>query len=95
MKHDIIFKALADPNRLKILDNLCASECACRVTEIACCCAVDLSVVSRHLKILKEAGIITSDKKGKEVFYQVNRKETADLLRSVADRIENTNCCKN
>ena len=92
--HCELFKSLSDPNRLKILDRLCAEKCECTVTEVAECCNIDMSVVSRHLKILKEAGIISAQKKGKSVYYQVNRKEVASFLRSVADRIESKNCCE-
>lgn len=92
MNSELVFKALADPNRIKILNKLCSKDCACNVGEVACCCTVDLSVVSRHLSILKNAGIISAEKRGKQVFYRVNRKEVAALLRQTADNIEKT-CC--
>jgi DNA-binding transcriptional ArsR family regulator len=53
---------------------------------------VDLSVVSRHLGILKKSGVLKAEKKGKEVFYSINSKELVKSLRSIADFIEN--CCK-
>jgi DNA-binding transcriptional ArsR family regulator len=92
METELVFKALSDPNRMKILNNLCSRDCPCNVGEVACCCTVDLSVVSRHLSILKNAGIISAEKRGKEVFYYVNRKEVAALLRQTADNIEKS-CC--
>ncbi|MBL4602666.1 MAG: helix-turn-helix transcriptional regulator [Emcibacteraceae bacterium] len=92
MQTETVFKALSDPNRMKILNNLCSKDCPCNVGEVACCCTVDLSVVSRHLSILKNAGIISAEKRGKEVFYHVNRKEVAALLRQTAATIEKT-CC--
>ena len=94
MNKELVFKALADQNRLKILNDLCSKDCPCNVGEVACCCTVDLSVVSRHLSVLKNAGIISANKQGKQVFYHVNRMETAALLRSMADQIEKSYCSK-
>jgi len=92
MQTELVFKALSDPNRMKILNNLCSRDCPCNVGEVACCCTVDLSVVSRHLSILKNAGVISAEKRGKEVFYHVNRSEVAALLRQTATNIEKS-CC--
>lgn len=95
MEHNNVFKALSDPNRLRILDILCRDHCACTVTGIhKKCNDVDYSVISRHLKILNDAKIISHEKRGNEKYYTTNRKEAADFLRNVADRIENSSCCK-
>lgn len=88
LQHSNIFKALPDQNRLKILDSICQNDCECTVSEIAKCCEVDFSVVSRHLKVLRDAGILQANKKGQKVIHHVNRKEIADMLREVANRIE-------
>src|SRR5690606_23421114 len=78
--------------RLSILDYLC--KCArkgptsANVKDVAGCCDVDLSVVSRHLSTLKDSGVLESEKRGKEVFYSVNGKRIAELLRAMADQIE-------
>jgi len=86
-----LFKALGEPNRFKILHFLCRSEEPRKVSDVCCCCDVDLSVISRNLKTLKESGVLRSFKKGKEVYYQVNQKELVSTLRNLADYIEN--CC--
>ena len=54
-----LFKALGDPTRLQLL--ACLAKCArpCSVSEVADCCHVDLSVVSRHLALLQRAGANT------------------------------------
>lgn len=91
--HSNVFKALSDPNRLKILDNLCQNDCESTVGDIAKCCDVDFSVVSRHLKILRDAGILQSNKKGQSVHHHINRKEVVELLRNVANRIELESGC--
>ncbi|MCB9026785.1 MAG: helix-turn-helix transcriptional regulator [Bdellovibrionaceae bacterium] len=87
-----LFRALAEPNRLAIFRHLCSCEASgakqTNVNDIKECCDVDLSVVSRHLSVLKDAGVLTSEKKGKEVFYSLKGQELADLLRKLADQIE-------
>ncbi|MFT3683853.1 MAG: metalloregulator ArsR/SmtB family transcription factor [Phycisphaerales bacterium] len=66
-----LFKALGDPTRLHLLSCLAGCCRACSVSEVAACCDVDLSVVSRHLKQLEAAGVLTSEKQGKNVLYTV------------------------
>lgn len=85
------FKALGDPNRLALLARLVDCREPCTVGEASCCCAVDLSVVSRHLAILREAGIVESERRGKEVHYSVRHDVIVQTLRQIADTIEA--CC--
>ena len=61
------------------------------MTEVADCCPIDLSVVSRHLRTLREAGVLLAEKRGKEVFYRVKIREMCRLLRNLADALET--CC--
>jgi ArsR family transcriptional regulator len=86
-----VFKALADPNRLALLWQLVSCGTANCVGRIAECCPVDLSVTSRHLSVLKQAGLVTAEKKGKEVHYSINANFIVRFLRSLADSIES--CC--
>jgi DNA-binding transcriptional ArsR family regulator len=65
------FKALGDPTRLKMLSCLARCGRRCSVSEIAECCSVDFSVVSRHLAILDRAGVVHSTKEGRTVYYAV------------------------
>ncbi|ALO66514.1 ArsR family transcriptional regulator [Arthrobacter alpinus] len=66
------FKALADPNRLRILSMIAADPaaetCVCDITE-----PLDLGqpTVSHHLKILVEAGLLTRDKRGVWAYYSL------------------------
>jgi DNA-binding transcriptional ArsR family regulator len=85
------FRALSDPNRLALFARLLTCGRACTVSELNACCPVDLSVVSRHLAILRDAGVLTARKRGKEVHYEVNRDCVAEMLRSTADAVES--CC--
>jgi DNA-binding transcriptional ArsR family regulator len=49
--------------------------------------------VSRHLAMLRDAGILNAEKKGKSVFYFVSYSALVGFLRSIADAIEA--CCPN
>lgn len=86
-----LFKALCDPTRVGLL--ACLAKCGrpCTVGEIAECCAVSLSVVSRHLATLEQAGVLESMKKGRTVWYSVRFGTLVGTLRSIADAIES--CC--
>lgn len=85
------FKALGDPNRIALLARLAACGRPCGVTEMAACCPIDFSVTSRHLAILRDAGIIHSERCGKEVHYAVRFQEIATALRAMADALDG--CC--
>jgi DNA-binding transcriptional ArsR family regulator len=86
-----LFKALSDPNRVSILIRLAESGMPQTVTEVSNCCPVNMSVVSRHLKILREAGVLSSEKQGKEVYYTVRTDDLVKSLRTLANAIET--CC--
>lgn len=86
-----LFKALCDPTRVAILCRLAMGRCETTVSQAAGCCPTDLSVVSRHLATLRDAGVLHAEKRGKEVFYSVRCTEFAATLREIADAIEA--CC--
>jgi ArsR family transcriptional regulator, arsenate/arsenite/antimonite-responsive transcriptional repressor len=82
-----LFKALADPNRIRLL-LLLAERCrTCSVGELAGCLTVDVSVVSRHLAILRAAGVLKAKKQGKEVHYALQYEHLAETLRGIGDAI--------
>jgi len=85
------FGALCDPSRLLVLARLLELRRPSTVGEIAACCPTSLSVVSRHLSRLRSAGIIESEKRGREVYYRVRGADVARTLRSMADAMEH--CC--
>ena len=76
------FAALANPTRRAILDRLAAGECS--VTELAEPFSMSLPAVSRHLRVLEEAGLIV---RGREAQYRPCRLEPAGI-RAVADWAE-------
>ncbi len=64
-----IIKALAHPSRLFMVDELARGErCVCELTEMI---GDDISTVSKHLTVLKRAGIVEDDKRGLQVWYRL------------------------
>ncbi len=66
-------KALADPARLRLVSMIAAQPeseaCVCDLTEPL---GLTQGTVSHHLKVLREAGLVDSDKRGTNVYYRVN-----------------------
>lgn len=74
-------KALAHPTRLFIVEELSRQErCVCELTAMI---GADISTVSKHLSILKTAGIIQDDKRGAQVFYNLKTPCVLDLFRCI------------
>jgi ArsR family transcriptional regulator, arsenate/arsenite/antimonite-responsive transcriptional repressor len=88
-----LFKALGDTTRIALVAWLATQKEPRTVTEIASggCCAVDLSVVSRHLAVLRDAGVLEAEKRGREVLYRLRARSLATALRRMADALES--CC--
>ena len=64
-----IIKAMSHPTRLFIVDELSRDErCVCELTEMI---GDDISTVSKHLTVLKNAGIVAGEKRGMQVFYSL------------------------
>jgi DNA-binding transcriptional ArsR family regulator len=83
-----LLKALGEFNRLSLVYELCNCKAPQNAMCLCECCSVDASGVSRHLKILAQQGVVTSEKKGREISFSLNRREVAEKLRSLADKIE-------
>ncbi|MFB9387934.1 ArsR/SmtB family transcription factor [Streptomyces coeruleoprunus] len=66
-----MFKALGDPVRLRLFSAVASHEggeaCVCDISDVG----VSQPTVSHHLKKLKEAGLLTSERRGTWVFYRV------------------------
>jgi ArsR family transcriptional regulator len=64
-----VIKAMAHPTRLFIVDQLSQGErCVCELTEMV---GADMSTVSKHLAVLKAAGIVQVSKRGLQVYYSL------------------------
>ncbi|MGA2225066.1 MAG: metalloregulator ArsR/SmtB family transcription factor [Syntrophobacteraceae bacterium] len=78
-----IFKALGHPSRLKMVESLFAGErCVCELQAIV---GSDISTVSKHLNILKEAGILQDERRGTNIYYSLRMKCVANFLNCVED----------
>jgi ArsR family transcriptional regulator len=68
-----VIKALAHPARLMIVDELAehGERCVCELTELV---GTDMSTVSRHLSQLKNAGLLSDEKRGTMVYYRLRVK---------------------
>ncbi len=78
----LLLQGAADPTRLSILRQLAGGDevCACDLTA---CCDVAQPTVSHHLKVLREAGWVTSERRGSWVWYRL-RPEAAERLRAIS-----------
>ena len=84
------FGLISDSTRLEILWLLCHTE-EC-VMNIAAAVEMSSPAVSHHLRILKDAGLITSRKVGKEAYYTLAATEEADLVHKIVDAVFDINC---
>lgn len=79
------FHALSDPTRLELVALLRRGErCVCELQEVL---GAAQSRLSFHLKVLKEAGLVTDRREGRWVYYTLNRDAVGDLSSLLTD------CC--
>jgi DNA-binding transcriptional ArsR family regulator len=86
-----VFAALADPTRRTVLDRLAAAG-PLSATQLAEGLPVTRQAVVKHLAALAEAGLVTSEKAGREVHFQVSADglgDAVDWLVTVGDRWDN------
>lgn len=66
---DVVFKALGNPARLTLVRTLQRGErCVCDLVEA---CGLGWSTTSKHLEVLRDAGIVGHEKRGQQVFYHL------------------------
>jgi DNA-binding transcriptional ArsR family regulator len=76
-----VMKALAHPTRLFIVDELSHGErCVCELTEMI---GAEMPTVSRHLSLLKEAGLVGDEKRGPRIFYRLRTPCCVQFLQCV------------
>ena len=81
------FHALADENRLKIIDLLRAGErCVCELTDAL---EVGQSLLSHHLRVLKDAGLVTDRRAGRWAYYALDE-EAFEQLQSFVGAMPST-----
>ncbi len=82
----LLLQGAADPTRLSILRQLSrddAEVCAC---DFNACCEVAQPTVSHHLKVLREAGWVTSERRGSWVYYRL-REDAVARFRGLAGEL--------
>ena len=75
---DAVFKALGNPARLTIVRSLMGGErCVCDLVEA---CGLGWSTTSRHLDVLRRAGVVSSEKRAQKIFYRNELNCVAELI---------------
>ena len=96
-----IFKALAHPSRVLMVEALADGElCVCELQKLV---GADISTVSKHLSVLKEANIVSSEKRGLNMYYSLEASCVIGFISCIEDmileetecRTEMASCCKN
>lgn len=73
-----VLKAVAEPNRLRIL---CSLGMDCRpVTDIIATSGLSQTLVSFHLRVLREAGLVRADRRGSFIYYCLTDPELLRIL---------------
>ena len=82
-----VFKALSDPTRLRILKAVShmSEMCECTIVPVF---GLSQPTISYHLKVLREAGLITSQRRGQWVYHQVNQKALLTTVRRLSEIAE-------
>jgi len=86
-----VVKAMAHPTRLFIVDELSRSgeRCVCELTEMI---GADISTVSKHLSLLKAAGIVEDDKRGNMVYYRLGMPCVAQFFECIESVLRGNAC---
>ena len=81
-----VLKAMAHPSRVFIVEELASGErCVCELTEMV---GADVSTVSRHLSVLRAAGIVKDERRGVQVFYSLRMPCVLSFLSCVETVLE-------
>ena len=94
-----LFKTLSEPVRIQILKFLMLNGRA-DIATIAEKMPQDRSVISRHLNLMQEAGILISSKEDRHVYYTVNGKVFMEKVLDISEKINKCvkeccpDCCK-
>ena len=92
-----VFKALGHPARLRIVEELAAGErCVCELVEAV---GSGWSTVSRHLSVLKSAGVLEDEKRGLQVYYRLALPCVSSFMQCLdtarkGEPVEVRRCCR-
>ena len=86
MKHFIrVMKALSDPNRVRVIKMLGLKElCVCEIKELL---GLAQSTVSKHMKILEEAGLVDYHKEGSWIIYHLSQGRESDYAKVMLENL--------
>lgn len=79
---DDVFRAIADPTRRALLDGLCAGEQP--VTRLAAAFEMSLPAVSQHLRVLREVGLVSEHRAGRQRLYRLEPAPLRDVAEWVS-----------
>ncbi len=83
-----VIKAMAHPTRLFIVEELAKGErCVCELTDMV---GADISTVSKHLSLLKAAGLVKDEKRGQQIFYHLQCPCILDFLGCIESIMKST-----
>jgi DNA-binding transcriptional ArsR family regulator len=89
-----LFKTLSEPVRIEILRFLIETGRA-DIGEIAQKLPQDRSVISRHLHLMSEAGLLSTEKEGRHVYYEINGPTFLERLENIVSSFKKclSSCC--
>jgi ArsR family transcriptional regulator len=94
-EYALIFKALSDETRLKIMTMLTRGKtCACKILEEF---HFTQPTLSYHMKQLTDCGLVDADKEGKWVYYSINKKRVGligGLITEISQVGNSAECCE-
>jgi ArsR family transcriptional regulator len=77
-----VFKALGHPSRLLMVEALGRGElCVCELQELV---GSDMSTISKHLSVLKEAGVVEDERRGTSIYYSLRMRCVSSFLSCVS-----------
>ena len=80
----LIGKALGDPTRLGIYSYIADRRGELFCGEVGDCCGLSMATISHHLRVLAQAGLITSRRSGQFIFYRVIRQRITEYRKYLA-----------
>jgi DNA-binding transcriptional ArsR family regulator len=87
-EHARVFRLLTSPQRIRILDFLDSAGSPQRVTEIVSASeGVHQAIVSQQLRILKDGGIVDSERDGNRIFYRITSPEVRQYLKFLRESV--------
>jgi ArsR family transcriptional regulator len=81
-----VLRALAHPTRLFLVEELAGGERS--VQELTELVGDDMSTVSKHLTVLREAGVLAAERRGQQVFHRLRIPCVLDVFRCVQDVLD-------